>query len=440
MTVPTTSTPAAELRKPALSRNQVVLAFSIALQLLLGGVLGHYTDMRIFMATGYLVASGRNPYAALDLTAVFGNGAFQGMTSIGYPPPWPLVLGLIYRIVYPATHSLIAYNVALKIPVIASNICLAYLVYRVLKDLRAGETIARRAWVFLLLNPLLLLLGSAWGQFDSIVALLSLLSLLLLHANRPAGSAALLALAASLKPTALPILLVALAWLVASSFGQAIRYAAVFLGGTLLFSVAPFLLFRWDPAPILSHWNAHFTVAGAMSFMTFFELLYNSYQLPGSWWLLGLAWIPALAIGVLALRPNTGSLVDLLKNGTALVLVFFLTRAWLSEPNIILILPLVLILVSLGELDRLALAAIWILPLVFTALNTPAPPLLSSSFPRVVASALGWAESLRTARLLLRIAVVVLWQITGWWIVVSCLRRHPGVMARPATAAGTLPS
>ena len=103
--------------------------------------------------------------------------------------------------------------------------------------------------------------------------------------------------------------------------------------------------------------------------MSFFELLKDSYQLPGRWWLLGLAWVPALALGIAALKPGIHGFRDLLKKSLALILVFFLTRAWLSEPNLVLVLPLALILTSLGELSGLALTAVWVLPLVFAVFN-----------------------------------------------------------------------
>jgi len=116
--------------------------------------------------------------------------------------------------------------------------------------------------------------------------------------------------------------------------------------------------------------------------MTFLELWKGSYQLPGQWWLLGLAWIPALGIGILALKPGINGYVDLLKKSTALILVFFLTRTWLSEPNVILILPFVVILTSIGELDKPALAAVWILPLIFTILMHRRPSFFSPVFLR----------------------------------------------------------
>lgn len=150
-------------------RDRAILLLSIATQLFLGVLFGHYYDMRIFMATGYLVGSGQNPYVAQDLTAVLHNSAFQGMTSIGYPPPWPLVLGFLYRIVYAIVPNLLVYNLAIKIPVIAANVGLAYFVFMLLNNLGVDASKSRKAWVFLLLNPFLLFFASAWGQFDSIV-------------------------------------------------------------------------------------------------------------------------------------------------------------------------------------------------------------------------------------------------------------------------------
>jgi hypothetical protein len=115
--------------------------------------------------------------------------------------------------------------------------------------------------------------------------------------------------------------------------------------------------------------------------------------------------------------------VDLLKKSTALILVFFLTRTWLSEPNIILLLPLVLILTSIGELNSLALAAVWVLPLVFTIFNASPPQLLFPSFPEAMGRMLQLFDDFRTARLVIRTALVILWQAAGWWIVITCFKR-----------------
>lgn len=395
------------------------------IQSVLGLLFGHVYDQRIFMATGYLVGTGQNPYLPQELTAVFHNSLFQNMTSIGYPPPWPLVLGLIYKSVYVAIPNLLVYNLAIKIPVITANICLAYLVAAILKDLGASPAKARRAWLIMLFNPLLLYTTSAWGQFDSIVALFALISLVLLDAGKPDLSAILLSLSLSLKPTALPVVLVVIVYLLGKSLAKPIRYMLILLAGLLTFCVAPFFIFGWDLAPILRHWNAHFTVGGGISLLSFYELFTDKYLLPGNWWLISLIWIPALGIAMLGMRQGIDGFRELLRKSTALVLVLFLTRTWLSEPNIVLLLPFLVILVSLGEIHPILLTAIWGVPLVFTIFNTSPPQLLFPSFPDAMEKILHWSDEFRSLRLLLRTLTVIPWQIAGWWIVVACMRKNP---------------
>ena len=408
--------------KQLFTQDHSILLLSVLLQFALGIFFGHSYDMRIYMATGYLVGSGQNPYIAQDLTTVFHNSSFQGMTSIGYPPPWPLVVGVLYRIGYALIPNLIVYNLVIKIPLIAANLCLAYLVADILKNFGVETSVIRRAWIFMLLCPFILYFGSAWGQFDSIVALLSLLSLVYLDRGKLRGSAILLALAIAFKPIALPIFPVAILYLVGKPSHQAFHYALWCSVSLILFCTLPFLLLGWDISPVLRGWNAHFTVGGAMSFVTFYELLKDTYQLPEGWWLLSLVWIPATGIAIYALRRGIFGFTDLIRKSLGMILVFYLTRTWLSEPNIILILPLVLILTTVGELNRWALHAVWILPLVFTFFNASPPQLLWLNFPHSMESMLNLIEEFRTIRLVTRIALVIPWQVAGWWIVVTCFK------------------
>jgi hypothetical protein len=401
------------------------LALSIVLQIALGLFWGHAYDMRIFMATGYLVGTGQNPYLAQNLSAVFHNASFQGITTLGYPPPWSLVLGIVYLGTYKLIPNLLLYNLGIKIPILAANSCLAYLVAYLLRKLGADEKTARRAWLFLLFNPFLLITSSAWGQFDSIVALFSLGSLILLNEGKLTGAAVLLALAISFKPTAFPLVPVVFIYLLGKSIQQIFRYFLVFTSGIALFCLAPFVLFGWDPSPILQHWNFHFTVGGGLSFMTFLEFIKGSYNLPGLWWLLGLLWVPAMGLATYALLPGIQGLGDLLKKSAGLILVFFLCRAWLSEPNVILLLPLVLILTSTGELDPLALLAVWVLPLMFLFFNTSIAQLFFPSMPAIMDKLLKLAQEFSVARYVLRTIVVISWLVAGWWMVIQCLKPRP---------------
>lgn len=398
-----------------------LLALSLALQVAVGLLLGHVYDMRIFMATGYLVGTGQNPYVAQDLSAVFHNPTFQGITSVGYPPPWPLALGLIYLLTYKNLANLLLYNLSIKIPIIVANVCLAYVVARLLRKLGAAETAARGAWVFLLFNPLLLYATSAWGQFDSIVALLSLLALVDLGEDRLTRSAILLALAIAFKPTALPLLPAAFVYLRGGPVRLAIRYFAIFAFCSIGLFAGPFALLGWDPTPILKNWNFHFSVAGGLSFMTFLELIrYPSTVLPGSWWLVGLLWLPALGIVTILQKPSGEGLLSLLKISTALSLVFFLTSTWLSEPNVVLVLPPVLILAALGKLERRALTALWVVPLFFAFFNVSMFQLLFPVLPGLMDRLLHLSDLYHTPRLIMRTLAVMPWLLTAAWIISKC--------------------
>jgi hypothetical protein len=407
-----------------------ILLLSIVLQLALATLFGHSYDTRVFMGTGYLVGNGHNPYVPQDLSAVFHHVLFNARGTVGYPPPWPLILGLLYHGSYALFPNLFIYNLVLKLPVVLANIGLAYLVAAVLKNLGAEPQVARKAWVFILLNPLLLYFGAAWGQIDSIVALLALAALVLLYARRSVSSAALLALAVCFKPIAAPILLVVLVYLLGQSWRQALRYAAVFVAGVFVFYLLPFLLLSWSlpPARLV---NAHFTMSGGMSFMAVVRLLRGTVLLHGHWWLLGLAWIPALAMAAYGLRRGVGDFSDLVRKSAALVLVFFLTRTWLAEPDVVLVFALVALATSLGALDRRALTAIWVIPLMFTAFNVSPLRLLWVAFPGPMERWLAFVGQHGHAMVIGRAVLAIFWQIAGWWIVITCFRR------RPAAATGT---
>jgi hypothetical protein len=72
----------------------------------------------------------------------------------------------------------------------------------------------------------------------------------------------------------------------------------------------------------------------------------------------------------------------------------------------------------------LLLFAVWILPLVFTIFNASPPQLLFPAFPDAMGSILKRMDDFRTARLLIRTALVIPWQIAGWWMVISLFKEQ----------------
>ena len=398
-----------------------VLAAAVLLQLVLAALFAHAYDMRVFLGAGYLVGTGHSPYVARDLWGVFHHLFFGLRTAIGYPPPWPLALGGIYRATYALVPDLHLYAFAAKLPVVAAGVALAYLTGATLQNLGAASAVARRAWAILLFNPLVLYAGAVWGQVDALVAVLALAALLLLVARRAITSAVLLGLAVCVKPTAVPLVLAALVFLWAGSRRRAAAYAGVVAAAVLVFYVLPFFVFGWDSSPLRAA-NAQFAMRGALSLATVARLFRDPLPAAGHWWLLGLLWVPALAVAVVFARRGA-RLEDLFRNGLALVLVMFLTRTWLAEPNVVLLLPLTLVLVSLGRVPAGLFTALWVVALLFTVANASPVAMLWLTWPEATREGLAWAARNEGALLALRAALVVCWQVVGWWLVVLSLRR-----------------
>jgi hypothetical protein len=329
------------------------------------------------------------------------------------------VLALAYRVSYGIVRNMYLYNLAIKVPVIAANVCLAFAARRVAEDAGSRQGVGDGAFLFILFNPLLLYTTAAWGQFDSLVALFALLSLWLLWRGKLLGAALLLALAFSLKPTALPLLPLSALFLARTSMRRALRFGSMLFAFTAALCAGPFLLFRWGFGPLLHGWDAHFVVAGGLSWLTVWELIANTYLLPPSLQFLGYLWLPALGAGLVFIRPKGDGLADLLLWALRLMLLFFLTRAWLSEPNVDLVLPLALVAFSAGGLRKRTLDALWIIPLVFTLFNVSLPQLLFLFYPGAMDAVAKWDQSLRTARLLARTLVVVPWLVVGWRLVLA---------------------
>jgi hypothetical protein len=175
-------------------------------------------------------------------------------------------------------------------------------------------------------------------------------------------------------------------------------------------------------------------MTGGLSYTTVARLVRDPLPLPGHWWLLGMLWVAALAGGLVLWRRGSG-FDDLIRGSAALSLVFLLTRAWLAEPNVVLVLPLVLLLASLGELDRRLVTALWLIPLAFAVVNASPLQLLWLTFPEAWQAAVAGAGARHEVLLPLRAALVVCWQVAGWWTVAVCLRRAPAPLRLGQAAA-----
>jgi hypothetical protein len=115
---------------------------------------------------------------------------------------------------------------------------------------------------------------------------------------------------------------------------------------------------------------------------------------------------------------------NLITISIGLVLVFFLTRSWLSEPNLNLLFPLMLIAAGLCRVKKRVLHLFWVIPLVFMMLNWSFPQLFFLTYPSVLDSLAQIDLNFGTARLVARFAVAVFWTLIGWTMAFKMLRAN----------------
>jgi hypothetical protein len=397
------------------TRELAIVLTSVLIQMFLGFFLGHYFDQRVFMAAGYVVGSGGDPYKPIELVHVFENPLLNGFVpTIGYPPPWPLVLGLIYRVSYGVVQNVFIYNFATKIPIIMANIALAYLVRKILLNLHSNKKKAEDAWLFLLFNPFIILTTAAWGQIDSFAALLCISSLHLVTKGRIKESAFLLAISIAVKPVALALVPLPLLLSGRLVSRKNLLFLVVLAAVFFLFVLIPFAVLGWSIPLSSNNFTNRFGMAGGLTVFSLAEIIQGSPIIPSSLWLLGFLWVPALFIGYYFVYRNPPcSMGDIVTKSIGLVLVFFLMRSWLSEPNLNLLLPFMLIAVGLGKMEKRVFHLFWIIPLVFMIINFAFPQLFFLIYPSVLDALAQFDLQFGITRLVARFFVAVLWTLMG---------------------------
>ncbi len=398
----------------------LTILLSILVQVPLAVFLGHYYDQRSFLDTGYLVSAGLNPYQPNNITIFSSNPLLTGINPIiGYPPLWPLLLGAIYRLTYNITPNLFLYNFATKIPVIASNIALAYTVKIMLQRLGASQRRIQLSWLFLLFNPFTLLTTTAWGEFDTLIALLCVASLFFLSKCMVTKSSLLLSLSLVLKPISLPLIGLPLLCYSSKKVKRIAITLLVALAVLLALWFLPFYFLNWI---VPSQFTAYFQMAGGMTAFSALEIFTNTGVFPVGLQFLGYLWIPALLIGYyFVYRHPPKSMVELVQAAAALMLIFFLTRSWLSEPNFNVIIALVLLAFPLKKLTFTNFTFLWVLPLAFMVFNTSFAQLFFLVSPSVIQSLAQMDLYYRGWRLIARFVVAIVFQVLAWRLVVKLL-------------------
>jgi Gpi18-like mannosyltransferase len=403
-------------------RDMIVVVLSVLVQIPLAVFLGHYYDQRSLIDTGYLVSSGLNPYLPHTIT-VFSNPHLIGVNPIiGYPPLWPLLLGVIYRLTYDLIPNIFLYNFAIKIPVIAANIALAYATKTIMQNLNIPQRRIRFAWLFLLFNPFTLLTTTAWGQFDTLIALLCIVSLYSLSKGSVVKSSILLPLSIVLKPISLPLIGLPLLFSSPNNRQKNLIYILITTAVVVGLAVLPFNLLGWMAPSSPDQVTSYFRMADSMTLFNIVEVIQDTAVLPAGLEILGYLWIPALLIGYyLVYRNPPKSMPELAEKAVVLLLIFFLTRTWLSEPNINLIVSLALIALASKEMNFRNFAFLWVIPLVFLLLNTSVQQLFFIVSPSIIPDLAQLDQSIRLWRLIGKFVIVLFWQFFAWRLVIKLL-------------------
>lgn len=406
------------------SKEFLIFILSILVQVPLAIFLGHYYDQRSFLDTGYLVSSGLNPYQPYMIT-VFSNPNMIGINPIiGYPPLWPLLLGLIYRLSYNITPNLFLYNFAIKLPVIASNIALAYATKTIMQNLNVPQKRIQFAWLFLLFNPFTLLTTTAWGEFDTLIALLCVGSLYFLSKGKIIKSSILFPLSIVLKPISLPLIGLPLFFSTPKNRRKNLLYILISFVIVISLWFLLFNLLGWIAPSSPGLVTSYFKMAGSMTPFNLVEVIQNTAVLPAGLDFLGYLWIPALLIGYyLVYRNPPKTMTELSEKAVVLLLIFFLTRTWLSEPNINLLISFAFIALASKEMNFRNFAFLWVIPFVFMFLNTSFQQLFFLVSPSIIPNLTQLDQSIRLWRLIGKFIVVLVWQIFAWRLLIKLLRR-----------------
>lgn len=389
--------------RPQTTHGKIFL--SLLIQLSLAPFLAHGYDFTVSLVAGRNVASGLSPYeggaAPIDL-----GGYGSNIQGIGETPLWPLWLGAAYVLSH---GDFYAFNLVSKLPIIAANIILAYVSHKKGKE----------SWFnFFLFNPFLLLASSIWGKPDILTALLGALSLLTV--NKPKVSALLSASSIMVKPLTLPIMIPILTYNYTKGWKTLSAYTlTVILTGATLF-LAPFLILKWPISTTLLGLGNWFKPAGGLTLFNILELVYNTDHLPPHLEPLGLLpIISMLLVSAYCLVRPPRTTLSLATYALTASTIFLATRTWLSEQNILLLFPLLLL-----TNQRAPTRLLWLTPLLFMLVNTSLIQLTYPIYRSVNTLIASFDESWRTIRISAKFLMNIPWLYCLYTTVKQSLSRN----------------
>jgi len=155
------------------------------------------------------------------------------------------------------------------------------------------------------------------------------------------------------------------------------------------------------------------------------EILQDTVTLPSALAILGYIWIPALIFGYyLVYRDPPKTFNELTQKAIGIMLIFFLTYSWLSEPYVIVVIVLALLALPLTKTNFRNFHFLWVIPLIFMILTTNFFQLFFLVSPQsLVSTGLQVEHNIRDWRLIARFLIVVVWQVFAWRLVYELFKR-----------------
>ena len=307
--------------------------------------------------------------------------------------------------------NLILYNFAIKVPIVIGNILLALLTGKMILGATSDAAKSENATRFMLFNPFVIYTTAIWGQFDTLSVLLMLLAIFELTQGKRRLSA--LALGGAIAFKLIPIVLLPLLIIHVrrrENWFRAFEYFA-FVAAVIGFSFFPFLI-GWSAKPIIDNWNIHFARIGAFSAISLLIPLGITAPTNGLSFL-GWLWIPSLVLVYYVVFTKAAiRSSDLTLSALPIVLGFFLSRSWVSEPNLNFALPLLLLATIQQTWPRRWVTATWALPLVFSFFQSSPHVMLFLVAPEP-AFPVALFETMLSVASIGRILIALAWLVIG---------------------------
>ena len=186
----------------------IVLLIGIVVRLAVGFLMTHVYDMQHWGVVMQNINSGNGLYEITGFfyTPVWGYlmgvaALFQDMIGVGLVGERVTELFMMEDIAwyYTATVTTPAFNMAMKLLFLISDLIVGYLLFWIIRDFTNDHRKAVMGFTLWFLCPFVIISGSVIGMFDTISVMMLLLSVIMLRKGRYAESGVMLCLATLLK-------------------------------------------------------------------------------------------------------------------------------------------------------------------------------------------------------------------------------------------------